>query len=73
MTGEHAGIGTQFAGRSSEIRDLTREQSMLTEKGKARLCSAATISSVEKLVRFDQRTVMTVDQWDSSHDGSEHS
>lgn len=50
----------------SEIRDLTREQSMLTEKGKARLCSAATISSVEKLVRFDQRTVMTVDQWDSA-------
>jgi len=50
----------------SEIRDLTRQQSMLTDKeGKqTRLCSAATISAVEKLVRFDQRTVMNVEQWD---------
>jgi putative DNA primase/helicase len=52
----------------SEIRDLTREQSMLTEKEgrQARLCSAATISAVERLCRFDQRTVMTVDKWDEN-------
>src|SRR5450755_4213329 len=52
----------------SEIRDLVREQSMLVEKEgrQSRLCSAATISAVERLCRFDQKTVMTVDRWDEN-------
>jgi putative DNA primase/helicase len=52
----------------SEIRDLTRQQSMLIDKEgrQVRLCSASTISAVEKLVRFDQKTVMEIEQWDAN-------
>lgn len=50
-----------------EIRQLAREESMLTDSAakQSRLCSAATISAVEHLVRSDQRTAMTIDKWDS--------
>lgn len=50
-----------------EIRQLAREESMLTDSQtkQSRLCSAATISAVERLIRADQRTAMTVEQWDS--------
>jgi putative DNA primase/helicase len=52
-----------------EIRQLTREESMLTDSStkQNRLCAAATISAVEHLVRFDQRTTMTIDQWDRNN------
>jgi putative DNA primase/helicase len=51
----------------SEIRELTRQQSMIAEKpGKQNtLCSKSTIMAVETLVRFDQRTSMEVSQWDA--------
>lgn len=51
----------------SEVRDLIREESMLAPSPakQNRLCSAATVSAVEKLVRCDSRTAMTVDMWDA--------
>jgi putative DNA primase/helicase len=54
----------------AEVRELLRNQSMMIDSeqpGKqSRLCSAATIASVEKLIRFDQRTVMEVSRWDAN-------
>ena len=52
-----------------KIRDFIREEAMLREEEskQRQLCKASTISAVEQLVRCDQRTAMTVDQWDS-HD-----
>lgn len=52
----------------SEVRELIREESVLTDSAakQSKICSATTVSAVEKLVRFDQRTAMTVEQWDAS-------
>ena len=50
----------------SEVRLLTREESLLTDSAakQSKLCSAAVISAVERLVRMDQRTAMEIEQWD---------
>lgn len=52
----------------SEVRELIREESLTVESAakQNKLCTAATVSAVEKLVRFDQRTAMTIEQWDSN-------
>ncbi len=52
----------------SEVRELIREESLTVESAakQSKLCTAATVSAVEKLVRFDQRTAMTVEQWDAN-------
>lgn len=52
----------------SEIRQLTREESASIDSSakQNKICSAATISAIERLVRMDQRTAMEVDSWDKS-------
>lgn len=51
----------------SDVRKLVRDEA--GENGTPgrlnKLCSAATISAVEKLAKSDQRTAMTAEEWDS--------